>query len=50
MTGMHSAISIITLSVNGLNNPKRDWQTGFLKNHDLSVYSLHETSFRFKEK
>lgn len=44
-------ISIITLSINGLNNPiKRDCYNGFKKkNQELTICYLKEMHFKYKD-
>lgn len=40
MAEVNSSLSVITLSVNGLNSIKRGWQTGLKKPHDPLTYFL----------
>ena len=50
MMTLNSYLSIVTLNVNGLNDPiKRRRVSGWIKKQDLSICCLQETHFRHKD-
>ena len=46
---LNSYLSIVTLNVNGLNDPTKDAGFNWIKKHDPSICCLQETHFRPKD-
>ena len=50
MMTLNSYLSIVTLNMNGLNDPiKRRRVSDWIKKQDPSIFSLQETNFRHKD-